>query len=548
MHRRGRSPSAAQRAPFGTDLLFNATDLAGFAVHAEICEDVWTPIPPSTLRGAGRRDGARQPLGQQHHHRQGRYRRLLCQSQSARCIAAYLYSAAGPGESTTDLAWDGHASIYENGELLAESDAFPAEQLSHRADIDLDRCARSGCAWTTFGDNARGAIAATVPASGASTSSSTPPARPRSASSRAIARFPFVPSDPARRDAALLRGLQHPGAGPAQAACERPGSSKVVIGVSGGLDSTQALIVAAKTMDRLGLPRDEHPGLHDARLRHERADARQCADADEGAGRHGRRDRHPAGRASRCSPTSAIPSRRAKPVYDVTFENVQAGERTAHLFRLANQHDALVLGTGDLSELALGWCTYGVGDHMSHYNVNARRAEDADPAPDPLGGRVAAVRRGDARDTLDAILATEISPELVPGAGDTAPARATEDKVGPYELQDFNLYYITRYGFRPRKVAFLARHAWGDAEPGAWPRHCPARRSARQYDLAAIKKWLEVFLYRFFTISQFKRSAMPNGPKVGSGGSLSPRGDWRAPSDGNARVWLDELDENVPEG
>jgi NAD+ synthase (glutamine-hydrolysing) len=235
-----------------------------------------------------------------------------------------------------------------------------------------------------------------------------------------------------------------------------------------------------------------------------------------------------------------------KPQYDVTFENVQAGERTSHLFRLANLHGGLVLGTGDLSELALGWSTYGVGDHMSHYNVNVS-------VPKTLIQHLIrwVVASGQFDKTTNAILQsiveTEISPELIPHAdGDlTQPAQRTVEMIGPYELQDFNLYYITRFGFRPSKVAFLSHHAWGDVERGAWP-ELLSHELRQAYDLPTIKKWLAVFLHRFFKTSQFKRSAIPNGPKVGSGGSLSPRGDWRAPSDSEAVVWLQELQENVP--
>jgi NAD+ synthase (glutamine-hydrolysing) len=234
-------------------------------------------------------------------------------------------------------------------------------------------------------------------------------------------------------------------------------------------------------------------------------------------------------------------------VYDVTFENVQAGERTSHLFRLANLHKAIVLGTSDLSELALGWTTYGVGDHMSHYNVNAS-------VPKTLIQHLVrwAIKTNQfdaaASAVLQSILDTEISPELVPdeqGAG-TVPAQKTESVIGPYELQDFNLYYVLRFGFRPSKVAFLALQAWADRKQGTWPPFLPEDKR-HEYDLAAIKKWLEVFLFRFFKISQFKRSALPNAPKVGSGGSLSPRSDWRAPSDSEAAAWLDELKENVPD-
>jgi len=237
------------------------------------------------------------------------------------------------------------------------------------------------------------------------------------------------------------------------------------------------------------------------------------------------------------------PFAKGEPVYDVTFENVQAGLRTDYLFRLANQRKAIVLGTGDLSELALGWCTYGVGDHMSHYNVNGSVAKTL------VQYLVRWVMNSGQLDpgasaTLQSILDTEISPELVPA--DSGKIQSTQAKIGPYELQDFNLYYITRYGLRPSKVAFLAWHAWRDASRGDWPPAFP-ESLRHSYSLGDIKKWLGVFLHRFFDISQFKRSALPNSPKVVSGGSLSPRGDWRAPSDGNSKAWMDELQRNVPE-
>ncbi len=241
------------------------------------------------------------------------------------------------------------------------------------------------------------------------------------------------------------------------------------------------------------------------------------------------------------------PFARGEPVHDIAFENVQAGERTSHLFRLANMHGGIVVGTGDLSELALGWCTYGVGDQMSHYNVNAS-------IPKTLIQHLIRweIERGqlpdETRGVLREIIASDISPELIPHPEtEQKKVQRTEESVGPYELQDFHLYFITRYGFLPSKVAFLAHHAWGNESAGDWP---PAFRSEdrRTYDLPTIKKWLRVFLHRFFATSQFKRSAMPNGPKVGSGGSLSPRGDWRAPSDSEATVWLEELERNVPDG
>jgi NAD+ synthase (glutamine-hydrolysing) len=222
---------------------------------------------------------------------------------------------------------------------------------------------------------------------------------------------------------------------------------------------------------------------------------------------------------------------------------VQAGLRTDYLFRLANQHKGIVLGTGDLSELALGWCTYGVGDQLSHYNVNGSLAKTL--IQHLIRWVVKTNQVGEAANpTLLSILDTEISPELVPPDASGA-IQSTQAIVGPYELQDFSLYYVTRFGLRPSKVAFLAWHAWNDAAKGGWPPGFPDE-ARHVYDLAAIKHWLQVFLFRFFEISQFKRSAMPNGPKVISGGALSPRGDWRAPSDGKATVWLDELEANVP--
>jgi NAD+ synthase (glutamine-hydrolysing) len=234
------------------------------------------------------------------------------------------------------------------------------------------------------------------------------------------------------------------------------------------------------------------------------------------------------------------PAGNGEKVYDVTYENVQAGDRTSHLFRLANYHGGLVVGTGDLSELALGWSTYGVGDQMSHYNVNAsvpktliqfivRWAIDSRQFEDEVS------------EVLQRVLDTEISPELVPADEDgDGQLQGSEKVVGPYELQDFFLYYVLRFGYRPSKLAFLASYAWGHRERGDWPDLIPEDRR-NEYSLEEIKHWLEVFLDRFFRMSQFKRSAVPNAPKVGSGGSLSPRGDWRAPSDSSATAWLDEL-------
>ena len=317
-----------------------------------------------------------------------------------------------------------------------------------------------------------------------------------------------------------------------------------MIGVSGGLDSTHALIVAAKACERLGLPRTAilaytMPGFATS------AETKAAAIAlMEALGvTWAELDIRPS--ATQMLTDLGHPFARGEPVHDTTFENVQAGLRTDYLFRLANQQDAIVIGTGDLSELALGWCTYGVGDQMSHYNVNAGVPKTLIQhlirwvaASGQFGEGVSV--------TLLSILATEITPELVPVAAGEKP-QSTEAKVGPYELQDFNLYYTLRHGFRPSKIAYLALMAWEDPARGDWPVGLPIDKR-RTYDLPVIRSWLQVFLRRFFAFAQFKRSAMPNGPKVSHGGSLSPRGDWRAPSDGNATAWLAELEANVPKG
>jgi NAD+ synthase (glutamine-hydrolysing) len=528
--------------PFGADLIFDATNVEDFSLHVEICEDLWSPIPPSTyaaLAGAtvlANLSASNITIGK------AEYRRLLCQSQSGRCVAAYLYSAAGPGESTTDLAWDGHAIIYENNDLLAESNRFSSEEQLIVADIDIDRLAQDRMRMTSFNDVVGDTAECVRQMRRIGFHFQTPDGE--ISLIRRIERFPYVPSDPAARDArcfeayniqvhGLMKRLQ-------SARIER-----VVIGVSGGLDSTQALIVAAKTMDRLGLPRQNirgytmpgfatsHTTLANARgLMRALGVTASEIDIKPSCLQMLRDIGHPFARGEQ--------------VYDVTFENVQAGARASHLFRLANLHNAIVIGTSDLSELALGWTTYGVGDHISHYNVNASVPKTLIQY---LIGWVIAMTQFDQETdaVLQSILDTEISPELIPDAGNQeGPGQSTEEKIGPYELQDFNLYYISRFGFRPSKVAFMCHSAWSDKARGDWPDVLPVEKR-NQYDLATIKKWLDVFLYRFFKTSQFKRSCLPNGPKVGSGGSLSPRGDWRAPSDSEAVVWLDELRRNVPD-
>ncbi len=522
-----------EAVPFGSGLLFGASDLPGLLIHAEICEDLWLPIPPSSqaaLAGASvlvNLSASNITIGK------AETRRLLCRSQSARCLAAYVYAAAGAGESTTDLAWDGQVSIFENGETLAESERFPLEGQTVTADVDLDLLRQERARQGSFDDNRRHA--------GDRTAWRVIPFRlgpPGGALGlrRRVERFPFVPADPAHleRDCYEAYNIQ------VSALVQRlraTGIGRVVIGVSGGLDSTQALIVAARAFDLLERPRSDIlaftlPGFATGETTRGHAWALMRAlgtTAQE-------LDIRPAARQMLAD--MHHPFADGTPQYDVTFENVQAGLRTDYLFRLANQHGALVMGTGDLSESALGWCTYGVGDQMSHYNVNAG-------VPKTLiqhlirwvvSSRQFAPAVGE---TLSAILASEISPELVP-VESGQPPQSTEQVIGPYELQDFTLFYTLRYGFRPSRIAFMALQAWGDVARGAWPPGFPEERR-RHYTLGEITRWMEVFLRRFFAFSQFKRSAMPNGPKVSAGGSLSPRGDWRAPSDSSAAAWLADL-------
>jgi NAD+ synthase (glutamine-hydrolysing) len=537
---RGEITLAGQTVPIGRDLLFAAADLPGFVLHVEICEDMWVPIPPSAegaLAGAtllANLSGSPITIGR------ADTRRLLCQSASARCLAAYIYAAAGPGESTTDVAWDGQVMIFENGTKLAEAERFPPGAQMAVADVDLDLLRQERMRAGTFDDNRRAHAAAT--GGFRRVEFRLDPTAADLGLLRPLERFPFVPADRARlaKDCYEAYNIQVAGLVQRLRAAK---IGRVVIGVSGGLDSTQALIVAARAFDRLGLPRSDIlaftlPGF--ATSDDTRGNAWRLMRSIGATARE--LDIRPAAR--QMLGDLGHPFAAGAPVYDITFENVQAGLRTDYLFRLANHNDALVLGTGDLSELALGWCTYGVGDQMSHYNVNAGVPKTL--IQHLIRWVVTSAQFGEeVGATLTAILATEISPELVPVAAGEAP-QSTEAKVGPYALQDFSLFHTLRYGFRPSKIAFLAWHAWSDVASGAWPEGFPEDRR-RAYTLGEIRHWLEVFLWRFFAISQFKRSAMPNGPKVSSGGALSPRGDWRAPSDGTATAWLDELRANVPE-
>lgn len=527
--------------PFGNQLLFRMDRQPGCIFHVEICEDLWVPIPLSTyaaLAGATvlmNLSASNVTIGK------AEYRRQLVASQSARCLAAYLYTSAGFGESTTDLAWDGHGMVYENGTALTESTRFSYESQLLLEDIDLDRLAQDRLRQTSFADSVR-RHKADLSAFRTISVPTEPPRRKRLLLERTYDRFPYVPSDPMQRDARCQEVYEIQVQGLVKR-LQSTGIQKVVIGVSGGLDSTQAIIVCAKALDVLGLPRTNVlgytlPGFATSkrtldqawRLMHAIGCTPKAIDIRPSAERMLKDIGHP--------------HTVDRPVYDVTFENVQAGERTSLLFRLANQNDALVVGTSDLSELALGWCTYGVGDHMAHYHVNASVPKTLTQhlirwvaATNQLGGEVSRV--------LTDILETKISPELVPGEDRAGqPIQSSEDVVGPFELQDFFLYYIVRFGYGPAKIAFLAYNAWGNKRHDK-DMDVPAH-SQRVYEIDEIKKWLRVFIHRFFETSQFKRSALPNAPKVGSGGSLSPRSDYRAPSDSEANVWLSQLD-GIPE-
>ena len=538
------------RVPFGTDLLFEVDDVPGLVFHAEVCEDMWVPVPPSSLAALAGATVLVNLSGSPVTVGRAEDRELLVRASSSRGLAAYVFAAAGQGESSTDLAWDGQTLVYENGELLGSTERFGEGARAAVVDVDIEGLLAERVRQGSFEDNRRALLRPGAGPGGAGfrtvrigRGDLTVP-RTDIGLRRAVDRFPFVPDDPARlaqdcyeayniQVAALVQRLR------------AIGEPRIVIGVSGGLDSTHALIVAARAVDRLGLGR-EHihaitmPGFATSAgtrsnalalaralgCRVEELDIRPLAEQMLAA------MDHPYGRGER-----------GREVYDVTFENVQAGLRTDLLFRIAGRRGGIVLGTGDLSELALGWCTFGVGDQMAHYGVNAGIPKTL---IQHLIRWVVAERLfpDDVGDVLLDILGTEISPELVP-AHEGEPIQSTQARIGPYALQDFTLWHVLRRGSRPSRIAFLAERAWADPSAGAWPPGLPEEERVA-YDLAAIRKWELVFFRRFFS-NQFKRSTLPNGPKVVAGGSLSPRGDWRMPSDASGAAWIAELERNVPE-
>jgi NAD+ synthase (glutamine-hydrolysing) len=519
---------------FGTDLTFEASDIPGFALAVDICEDVWSPLPPSTfaaLAGAtviANLSASNITIGK------AAERDMLCLSQSARAACGYIYAAAGYGESTTDTAWDGQLAIYELGAKIAESDRFPDGSVLLTADIDVGRITQDRLRNGTFRDTARNhkrRLARRRVLFNAAPERDAPLPL-----ARHLDRFPFVPDDEGLLDQDCFEAYNIQVQG-LRRRLEASGVKKAVIGVSGGLDSTQALLVAVRAFDLIGASRKDIIGVTmpgfattdgtksnaHALMKELGIDAREI-------------DIKPM--ANQMLADLGHPFAKGKKVYDITFENVQAGLRTDYLFRLANKDGGMVVGTGDLSELALGWCTYGVGDHMSHYNVNGGVAKTL--VQHLIRWSASSGHYSDAAaSVMRSILDQEISPELIP-PDKGGKIQSTEDTIGPYNLHDFFLNQVIRWGAGPARIAFLAHAAWGDAKAGEWSMHV-AQKDRVAYDMATVVKWLEVFTKRFYLTSQFKRSAVPNGPKVTSGGALSPRGDWRMPSDSSAAPWLDEI-------
>ncbi|MFV0253966.1 MAG: NAD(+) synthase [Beutenbergiaceae bacterium] len=521
--------------PFGTDLIFDVQDVPGLLFHAEVCEDVWVAVPPSHLAALAGATVLLNLSASPITVARAQDRHLMARSASARCNAAYVYAAAMAGESTTDLSWDGMTMVYEAGDLLGQSDRFPLGAQATVVDVDVDRLRQERMRQGSFDDNA----AALGVAGQRRIGLTLEPPDGDLGLRRPLDRFPFVPDDADRLALDCYEAYNIQVSGLVQR-IRAIGSPNLVIGVSGGLDSTHALIVAAKAMDRLGRDRSDilaytMPGFATS----DGTKANATALAQALGVTFAEVDIRPM--ATQMLSDLNHPAGSGEPVYDVTFENVQAGIRTDYLFRAANQLGGIVVGTGDLSELALGWCTYGVGDQMSHYGVNAGVPKTL--MQHLIRWVIASSQFDDSVDaTLLSILDTEISPELVPAAEGEGP-QSTQAIIGPYPLQDFTLFHVLRRGARPAKIAFLAEATWRDRDAGSWPVGYPEADRAG-YDMVTIKAWMAVFYRRFFA-NQFKRSAIPNGPKVSSGGSLSPRGDWRMPSDARADAWLAEV-EQIP--
>ena len=494
----GEATLCGQTVPLGGGLVFRCETVPGLAVGAEICEDLWVPAPPSQkLAAAGATVVFNLSASDETIGKAG-YRRALVTGQSGRLICAYVYAGAGEGESTTDMVFAGERLVAENGTLLAKAEPFTAGLTV--ADIDLQRLAQERRRMTTWHGSAD---ARTV-----SFSLDEPAFTPE----RKFPRLPFVPDD--RNDleerCEMILNLQAEGL---KTRLAHTGLRHAVLGVSGGLDSTLALLVTVRAFDRLGLGRK---GVMAVTMPGFGTTARTKSNAQKLA--------ELLGTDFRTVPIGESVSLHFRDighdpaVRDVTYENAQARERTQVLMDLANQCGGLVIGTGDLSEMALGWATYN-GDHMSMYGVNCSVPKTL---VRHLVAHAAENSPAEVRAVLEDVLATPVSPELLPPENGEI-AQKTEHIVGPYELHDFFLYYMLRFGFSPSKIYRMA-----------------AASFCGVYDAATVKKWLREFYRRFFS-SQFKRSALPDGPKVGSV-TLSQRGDWRMPSDASANLWLKEID------
>jgi NAD+ synthase (glutamine-hydrolysing) len=501
---------AGQRGPFGTEILFALPDEPAVSVAVEICEDLWVPMPPSSQHAVA---GATVLLNLSASNdlvAKADYRRALVVNQSARTLAAYVYASCGVHESTTDVVFGGHLLVAENGTLLAEGKRFERDSQLLVADVDLERLAVDRARQTSFGASVR-----LLPHPYREVALAPQPVATRAVLCRKVDPHPFVPSDPQTLEERCLEIFSIQTAGLAKR-LEHTGCDRVHLGLSGGLDSTLALLVAVRTFERLGLAKE---GILTVTMPGFGTTGRTLASArDLAASLHvGLREIDIRPACEQHIRDIGLPENDRE---STTFQNVQARERTQILMDLANKEGGLVVGTGDLSELALGWCTFA-GDHISMYNVNAGVPKTlvrflvrfvADHHVEPA-----------ARDVLVRILETPVSPELIPADKDDAIVQKTEDLVGPYELHDFFLFHFLRTGAGPTKIFYLARQAF-----------------AGGYERGAILRWLRVFVERFFT-HQFKRSVMPDGPKVGSV-SLSPRGDWRMPSDASRAAWTAELE------
>lgn len=508
--------------PFGTDVLVHAAHLPGFVLHTDICEDLWVPVPPGTVAALAGATLLANLSASNITVAKWEYRQELVRASSARNLAVQMYSAAGFGESTADLAWDGHGLIAERGQLIGETPRFALGGTYVTVDVDLQALLQDRMRQTSFGANARDHAARPFRRVDCAAASEARPAEVFARLLRRVDPHPFVPADPALRDqrcrevfliqaTALARRLE----------ALPPEARRAIIGISGGQDSTHALLVAAHAVDLLGLERRRIiavtiPGL--GTTERTRGNALRLIDAIGASGRE--------------LPITAL----SNSVYaaighppereDVTFENVQAWLRKLLLFAIASQERGIDIGTGDLSEIALGWCTYG-GDHMSHYGVNAGVPKTLITYLITWAAEVIFRDDHKVQGVLRDVLATPISPELRRPGADGEIVQRSEDIVGPYELHDFFLYHVLRFGSGPRRLARLGLHAFDG-----------------RYPLGEVRRWLLVFVQRFFA-SQFKRDCMPDGPKVGSGGALSPRGDWRMPSDASPTLWIAEV-ETIP--